>query len=120
MVLSTNQRLEMQTGIKDKKQNKPCTLRSISHQREALYLYRVKFRSTSPRLDYSSEGGLISLLDRPHLERQYADETVRTQSNNSRKAKADIFFFILFLLFLFYFFIFIFIWTLLRSNLAYS
>src|SRR6266540_5746540 len=99
MVLSTNQRLETQTGIKDKTQNKPCTLRSISRQRKALYLYRVKLRSTGPQLDYSPEGGLISLPDRPHLERQYADETVRTQQTNSRKAKADIFFY--FLLFIF-------------------
>ncbi len=67
--------LEMQTGIKDKMQDKPYTLRSISHQREVLYLYKVNFRSTSPRLDYSLEGGLISLPDRPYLERQYADET---------------------------------------------
>src|SRR6266540_230173 len=111
MVLSTNQHLETQTGIKDKKQNKPCTLRSISRQREALYLYRVKFRSTSPRLDYSSEGGLISLPDRPHLERQYADETVRTQSNNSRKAKADVFFILLFL----FYFLFLFLFGLFRG-----
>src|SRR6266542_3176589 len=100
MVLSTNQRLETQTGIKDKTQNKPCTLRSISHQREALYLYRVKLRSTGPRLDYSPEGGLISLPDRPHLERQYADEIVRNQDSNSRKAKADIFLFLFFIYFI--------------------
>ncbi len=31
-------RLEMQIGIKDKTQDKSCTLRSISSQREALYL----------------------------------------------------------------------------------
>ncbi len=74
MVLSTNLRLETQTGIKDKMQNKPCTLRSISHQREALYLYRVNFRSTGPRLDYSSERDLIFLPDRSYLERQFADE----------------------------------------------
>ena len=91
----------MQTGIKDKMQNKPCTLRSISRQREALYLYRVKLRSTGPRLDYLPEGGLISLPDRPHLERQYADETVRIQQTNSRKVKADI---LLFLLFYFFYF----------------
>src|SRR6266540_2097439 len=106
MVLSTNQRLETQTGIKDKTQNKSCTLRSISSQREALYLYRVKPRSTGSRLDYSPEGGLISLPDRPHLERQYADETVRTKDLNSRKAKADVFFY----LFIFYFLFFIFIY----------
>src|SRR6266540_4522616 len=94
MVLSTNQRLETQTGIKDKMQNKPCTLRSISRQREALYLYRVKLRSTGSRLDYSPEGGLISLLDRPYLERQYADVTSVNSIINSRKAKADVFFFI--------------------------
>src|SRR6266498_1252173 len=105
MVLSTNQHLEMQTGSKDKTQNKPCTLRSISHQKEALYLYRVKFRSTGPRLDYSSEGGLISLPDRPYLERQYVDEISANLILNSRKAKADVFFIILFFLFfiLFYF-----------------
>src|SRR6266542_644299 len=109
MVLSTNLRLETQTGIKDKTQYKPCTLRSISRQREALYLYRVTLRSTGPRLDYSPEGGLISLPDRPHLERQYADETVRTKYSNSRKVKADVFFY--------YYFYFLFT---LRSNLAYS
>src|SRR6266540_3613893 len=103
MVLSTNKRLETQTGIKDKTQNKPYTLRSISHQREALYLYRVKFRSTGPRLDYSLEGGLISLPDRPHLERQYADKSVRIILN-SCKAKADIFF----IFYYFYFFIYLF------------
>src|SRR6266542_3729928 len=106
MVLSTNLRLEMQTGIKDKTQDKPCTLRSISHQREALYLYRVNFRSTSPRLDYSSEGGLISLPDRPYLERQYADETVQTNKQNSRKAKADVFFLIFIFIFIFLFYLF--------------
>src|SRR6266542_3229828 len=103
MVLSTNLRLETQTGIKDKMQNKPCTLRSISHQREALYLYRVKIRSTSPRLDYLPEGGLISLPDRPHLERQYADEISANPILNSRKVKADIFYFLFLFLFLFYF-----------------
>src|SRR6266540_2671844 len=103
MVLSINRRLETQTGIKDKTQDKPCTLRSISHQREALYLYRVKFRSTGPRLDYSPEGGLIFLPDRPYLERQYADEKSIMSILNSCKAKADIFFF-LFLYFIFYFF----------------
>src|SRR6266498_3038742 len=110
MVLNTNQRLETQTGIKDKTQNKPCTLRSISCQGEVLYLYRVKFRSTGSRLDYSPEGGLISLSDRPYLERQYVDKTSVNSTLNSRKMKADVFF---------YFFIFIFIFTL-RSNLAYS
>src|SRR6266498_89105 len=114
MILSINRRLETQTGIKDKTQDKPCTLRSISYQREALYLYRVKFRSTSPRLDYSPEGGLISLPDRLHLERQYADETVRTQQTISRKAKADVYFFLFFI-----FILFLFLFTL-RSNLAYS
>src|SRR6266542_4419673 len=99
MVLSTNQRLETQTGIKDKTQNKPCTLRSISRQREALYFYRVKLKSTSPRLDYSPEGGLISLPDRPHLERQYADETVQTNIQLSQ-GESRCFFFI-FILFLF-------------------
>src|SRR6266540_6689607 len=104
MVLSTNQRLETQTGIKDKTQNKPCTLRSISCQREALYLYKVKLRSTGPRLDYSSEGGLISLPDRPHLKRQYADETSTNQTFNSHKVKVDIFFlFFIFILLDFYF-----------------
>src|SRR6266511_4743178 len=102
MVLSANQRFETQTGIKDKMQNKPCTLRSISRQREALYFYRVKFRSTGPRLDYSPEGSLISLPDRPYLERQYADEIVRNQDSNSRKAKADVFYFY----FIFYFYLF--------------
>src|SRR6266540_1195985 len=91
----------MQTGIKDKKQNKPCTLKSISRQREALYLYRVKIRFTGPRLDYLPEGGLISLPDRPHFEKQYADELSANQDSNSCKAKADIFFFIF--------------WTLLRG-----
>src|SRR6266540_196244 len=104
MVLSINRRLETQTGIKDKTQDKPCTLRSISHQREALYLYRVKFRSTGPRLDYSPEGSLISLPDRPYLKRQYADEKVRTQHSTSHKAKADVLFLFLFLLFYFIFF----------------
>src|SRR6266540_2252808 len=100
MVLSANQRFETQTGIKDKMQVKPCTLRSISRQREALYLYRVKFRFISPRLDYSPEGGLISLPERPHLERQYADETSANSRLNSRKVKADIFFYyLLFILF---------------------
>src|SRR6266511_1521363 len=113
MVLSTNQRLETQTGIKDKKKYKPCTLGSISHQREALYLYRVKLRSTGPRLDYSPEGGLISLPDRPHLERQYADKTVQTKEKLSQGESRR--------LFLFYFLLsLIFFWTLLRSNLAYS
>src|SRR6266498_6085713 len=96
MVLSTNQRLETQTGIKDKKQNKPCTLKSISRQREALYLYRVTFRSTSSRLDYSPEGGLIFLPDRPYLERQYADETSANSRFNSQKAKADVNFYFYF------------------------
>src|SRR6266540_7332941 len=105
MVLSTNQRLETQTGIKDKTQYKPCTLGSISRQREALYLYRVKLRPTGPRLDYSPEGGLISLPDRSYLERQYANGTVRTQNLTSRKAKADVFFFIIFFIFIFYFLI---------------
>src|SRR6266545_3221702 len=100
MVLSINQRLETQTGIKDKMQNKPCTLRSISCQREALYLYRVKLRSTSPRLDYSPEGGLISLLDRPYLERQNADEIVRTKEITLERRKLT-FFFIIFYLFIF-------------------
>src|SRR6266498_4088847 len=99
MILSTNQRLEIQTGIKDKTQDKPCTLRSISCQREALYLYRVKFRSTSLRLDYSPEGGLISLPDRPYLKRQYADKPSANSTLNSRKAKADV----IFIYFLFYF-----------------
>src|SRR6266542_4126388 len=102
MILSTNQHLETQIGIKDKKQYKPYTLRSISCQREALYLYRVKLRSTGPRLDYSPEEGLISLPDRPHLERQYVDETSANSTLNSRKAEADIFFFFI----IFYFFIF--------------
>src|SRR6266511_153269 len=110
MVLSTNQRLETQTGIKDKKQYKPCTLRSISSQREALYLYKVKLRSTGPRLDYSPEGGLISLPDRPYFKRQNADEPNANSTLNSHKAKADIFFFIYFILFYFT----------LRNNLAYS
>src|SRR6266542_3538015 len=102
MVLSTNQRLETQTGIKDKTQDKSCTLRSISHQREALYLYRVKLRSTGPQLDYSPEGGLISLPNRPHLERQYADETVRTQQSTLVRRKLTFFFIIIILLFLFF------------------
>ena len=104
MVLSTNQRLETQTGIKDKTQNKSCTLRSISRQREALYLYRVKLRSTGPRLDYSSEGGLISLPDRLHLERQYADETVRIQHSTLARRKLTFFYFYFNILFLFYFY----------------
>src|SRR6266540_3773228 len=105
MVLSTNIRLETQTGIKDKMQNKPCTLRSISRQREALYLYRVKLRSTGPRLDYSPEGGLISLPDRPHLERQYADETVRSNKQTLARRKPTFFFiFIFIILFLFFYF----------------
>src|SRR6266498_2463647 len=94
MVLNTNLCLKTQTGIKDKMQDKPYTLRSISRQREALYLYRVNFRSTDPRLDYLPEGGLISLPDRPYLERQYADELSVNSTLNSRKAKADIFIFI--------------------------
>src|SRR6266498_4411961 len=93
----------MQIGIKDKTQNKPCTLRSISCQREALYLYRVKIRSTGPRLDYSSEGGLISLLDRPYLERQYADETVRTKEITLARRKLTFFFYFFYYLFYFYF-----------------
>src|SRR6266540_816058 len=101
MVLSTNQRLEMQTGIKDKTQYKPCTLRSISCQREALYLYRVNLRSTSPRLDYSPEGGLISLPNRPHLERQYADEKVRTQHSTLARRKLTFIFIFYFIFFLF-------------------
>src|SRR6266542_3283865 len=119
MILNINQSLEMQIGIKDKTQNKPCTLRSISYQREVLYLYRVKLRSTGPRLDYSPEGGLISLPDRPYLERQYADETVRTKEITLARRKPTIFYFyfLFFILFLFLFFIFKFI---LRSNLAYS
>src|SRR6266542_2702185 len=105
MVLSTNQRLETQTGIKDKTQNKPCTLRSISHQREALYLYRVKFRSTGPRLDFSPEGGLISLPDRPYLERQNANGKVRIQHSTLTRRKLTFFYFY----FLFYYFYFYFI-----------
>src|SRR6266540_2759496 len=100
MVLSTKQCLETQTDIKDKTQNKPCTLRSISRQREALYLYRIKLRSTSPRLDYSPEGGLISLPDRPYLERQYADETVRIKIITLARRKST-FIFIFYFLFLF-------------------
>src|SRR6266498_748560 len=97
MVLNTNLRLETQTGIKDKMQYKPCTLRSISRQREALYLYRVNLRSTGPRLDYSPEGGLISLPDRPHLERQYADGKVRTKTQTLARQKANVYFFIFFI-----------------------
>src|SRR6266542_4096483 len=108
MVLSTNQRLKTQTGIKDKTQNKPCTLRSISRQREALYLYRVKLRSTGPQLDYSSEGGLISLPDRLHLKRQYADEKSVNSILNSRKVKANIFFYFYFYSFYFYFYFYLF------------
>src|SRR6266498_1987490 len=111
MVLSTNLCLETQTGIKDKTQNKPCTLRSISRQKEALYLYRITFRPTGPRLDYSSEGGLISLLDRPHLERQDADDTVRTKEITLARRKLTFFF-------IFYYFIFYFLYFTLRSNLA--
>src|SRR6266540_3629525 len=103
MVLSTNLRLETQTGIKDKTQYKPCTLRSISRQREALYLYRVTLRSTGPRLGYSPEGGLISLPDRPYLERQYADETVRTKIKTLERRKLTFNFY--------YIFIFIFIYS---------
>src|SRR6266511_1007199 len=103
MVLSTNQRLETQTGIKDKTQNKPCTLRSISHQRKALYLYRVKLRSTSPRLDYSPEGGLISLSDRPYLERQYADETVQNQHSTLARRKLTF----LFIIYFYFYFLFL-------------
>src|SRR6266542_3257635 len=99
MVLSTNQRLETQTGIKDKTQNKPCTLRSISCQREALYLYKVKLRSTGPRLDYSPKGGLISLPDRPYLERQYADEIVRTKEKLSQGESRRLFLFLYIILF---------------------
>src|SRR6266498_5699594 len=101
MVLSTNKCLETQTGIKDKTQNKPCTLRSISRQREALYLYRVKLRSTSPRLDYSSEGGLISLPDRPHLERQYADETMQIKEKLSQGESRRLFLFYFFFIFIY-------------------
>jgi len=43
MVLSINKSLEMQTNIKNKMQDKPYTFRSINRQREASYLYRVKF-----------------------------------------------------------------------------
>src|SRR6266496_614944 len=100
MVLSTNKRLETQTGIKDKTQNKPCTLRSISRQREALYLYRVKLRSTGPRLDYSSEEGLISLPDRSHLERQYADELSMNSTITLVRRKLT---FLFYFLFYFYF-----------------
>src|SRR6266542_688246 len=102
MILSTNQRLETQTGIKDKTQDKPCTLRSISHQREALYLYRVKFRSTSPRLDYSPEGGLISLPDRQYFERQYADKLSANSTLTLERRKLTFFFFI-FIIIYFYF-----------------
>src|SRR6266540_4468543 len=101
MVLSTKQHLETQTGIKDKTQNKPYTLRNISRQRKALYLYRVKLRSTSSRLDYSLEGGLISLPDRLHLERQYADETVRNQHLTLARRKLTFFYFY----FYFYFYL---------------
>ena len=72
-----------------------------------------KIRSTGPRLDYLPEGGLISLLDRPYLERQYADETVRIQYSLSQGESRHFFFYFLFLS-LFYF-----LFTL-RSNLAYS
>src|SRR6266498_1141546 len=106
MVLSTNERLETQTGIKDKTQNKPCTLRSISRQREVLYLYRVKLRSTGPQLDYSPEGGLISLLDRPHLERQYADEKVRNNTQHLARQKLTFIFFFIFIFIYFFNFIF--------------
>src|SRR6266542_3136461 len=85
----------------------PVLLGSISSQKEALYLYRVKFRSTGPRLDYSPEGGLISLPDRPHLERHYADELSANQNLNSRKAKADVFFFIFIFIVIFIFFIYL-------------
>ena len=103
MVLSTNQCLETQTDIKDKTQNKPCTLRSISRQREALYFYRVKLRSTGPRLDYSPERDLISLPDRPYLERQYADETVWTNNKLSQGESWRFFlFFYFYCLFLFF------------------
>ena len=94
MVLSTKQCLEMQTGIKDKMQDKPYTLRSISHQREVLYLYKVNFRSTSPRLDYSLEGGLISLSDGPYSQKVIADEisaTLNSQLLQSRKLTFFIF-----------------------------
>src|SRR6266545_6970709 len=97
MVLSTNQHLETQTGIKDKTQNKPCTFRSISRQREALYLYRVTLRPTGPRLDYSPEGGLISLPDRPYLERQYADDTVRTKEITLTRRKLTFFYLFIFI-----------------------
>src|SRR6266498_5597467 len=101
MILSTNQCLEMQTGIKDKMQNKPCTFRSISSQREALYLYRVKFRSTSPRLDYSPEGGLISLSDRPNSRKAVCRRNSTNSTINSRKAKANVFFIFIFILFIY-------------------
>src|SRR6266508_1280710 len=108
MVLSTNKRLETQTGIKDKTQYKPCTLRSISCQREALYLYRVKLRSTSSQLDYSPEGGLISLSDRLYLKRQYTNKTSANLILNSCNSKADIFFLFLFF---YYFYFYFFYWT---------
>src|SRR6266498_4599250 len=93
MVLSTNQRLEMQTGIKDKTQDKPCTLRSISSQKEALYLYRVNFRFTGPRLNYSPEGGHIS-------KGGLLTKQVRIQHSTLARRKLTFFF-----IFIFYFII---------------
>ena len=67
------------------------------------YSFRIQisYRATGPQLDYSPEGGLISLSDRPYLERQYADETVRTKDSNSHKAKADVYFFIFIFIYFF-------------------
>src|SRR6266498_3531996 len=104
MVLSTNHALRRKQALKIRCRINPVLLGSISHQREALYLYRVKLRSTGPRLDYSPEGGLISLPDRPHLKRQYADETVRTKRKLSQGESRRLFLFLFYFILFFYFF----------------
>ncbi len=95
MVLSTNKCLEMQIDIKDKMQYKLCTLRSISSQREALYLYRVKFQVyqfsiklfAKRRLNIFTEQTILLKGSLPMIQVSLNLKTLARQ-------KADIFFFI--------------------------
>ena len=85
--------LRRKQALKIRRRINPILFGRISSQKEVLYLYRVNFRSTGSRLDYSPEGGLISLPDRLYLERQFADEISANSIINSCKAKADVIFF---------------------------
>src|SRR6266540_3396809 len=92
--------LRHKQALKIRRRINPVLLERISSQKEALYLYKVKFRSTSPRLDYLLEGGLISLPDRSYLKRQFADEISANSILNSRKAETDV------ILFFYFYFLF--------------